>query len=463
MKKESLRNLPGINELISDDRIAAYSDKFPHAVIAEAARDVVENERQAVLRGEACVDEGDLYETAVKQLEDALFFRGRRSLRRVINATGVVLHTNLGRANLCQAAKQAVMDVADHYSTLEYDPTMGHRGSRHAHLESAICKLTGAEAAMVVNNNAAGVLLCLAALGRGREIIISRGELVEIGGSFRVPEIMEESGAKLVEVGTTNKTRMSDYEKHISEETGALLKVHTSNYKIVGFTEDTSVRQLKSLADKYNLPLLYDLGSGLMADLTEYGLSEPTVRGALNDGADVVLFSGDKLLGGPQAGVAAGKAEYIEMMKKHPLARAFRVDKMTIAAMEATLFEYFDEEKAKGEIPVLAMLTRGIEDMTKSAAELKKMIDDLQAGLETSVEIGESLAGGGSLPDARLKSAVVAVRSHSVSCDELAKKLREGELPIVARIHEDRLIFDVRTVAEDELAQIAEKLGEILK
>lgn len=462
MDSNLLRKLPRIDDLLNARQIQDFSKELPREVIAGAVRAEVEKRREAILAGDVSCDESFVaFETVVDEVVTALNFLKIKSLRRVINGTGVVLHTNLGRANLSAKAKQAVNEVADHYSTLEYDPKEGKRGSRHSHVENIIKEITGAEAAMVVNNNAAATMLCLAAMGRGREIIISRGELVEIGGSFRVPEMMEESGAHLVEVGTTNKTRLNDYERAITEETGALMKVHTSNYKIIGFTEDVSISQLKELGDRYDIPVIYDMGSGLMTDLSDYGIEEPTVKAGLEEGADVILFSGDKLLGGPQGGILAGKKKYIDLMKSHPLARVLRVDKMTLAAMEATFKAYYDEESAKQEIPVLAMLTRTEEQMKKYADRLKRLIDGKKAGYTVKRDKEKGMVGGGSAPSSYLDNVVLKLYHDKYSAQELATRLREGKLPVVARIRENELIIDMRTVMEDELPLIAERLEEI--
>ncbi|MBR3261056.1 MAG: L-seryl-tRNA(Sec) selenium transferase, partial [Firmicutes bacterium] len=357
MKQELLRLLPKIDDLLMDGWISSLIGRVPREIVVDAVRDEVETLRSGILDGSITEASQMGLENISDRITEKVNKLEIKSLRPVINATGVVLHTNLGRANLSEKALAQVISVANNYSTLEYDPEKGARGSRHSHVEDIIKKITGAEAAMAVNNNAAATMLVMAAIGRGREMIVSRGELVEIGGSFRIPDIMKESGAVLVEVGTTNKTRIGDYESQINENTAALLKVHTSNYRVIGFTEDASLRELRELGDKYGLPVIYDMGSGLMTDLSEWGIHEPVVKEGLKDGADVILFSGDKLLGGPQAGIIAGKKEYIDKMKSHPLARVVRVDKMTIAALEATLSEYADRERALKEIPVLRMLT----------------------------------------------------------------------------------------------------------
>ena len=336
-RRELLRKIPKIDEVLQDERLFFFTESTPRAVIVDSAREVIDELRKDILEGRR--SQVGTKETLMTEIVARITGKKKKSLRRVINATGVVLHTNLGRANLSDKACESIMDVARNYTNLEYDVKRGSRGSRHDHVEKILTKITGAEAAMVVNNNAAATMLCLSALAKDKEVIVSRGELVEIGGSFRVPEIMEQSGARLMDVGTTNKTKPSDYLNAYHEgETGALMKVHTSNYRILGFTQEVELPEMVELGKKLNLPVIYDMGSGLMADLTDCGVDEPTVLDALKTGIDVILFSGDKLLGGPQGGIIAGKKEYIDKMKAHPLARAFRVDKMTLAAMEATFF-----------------------------------------------------------------------------------------------------------------------------
>ena len=463
MKQDILRMLPKVDEVLQDGEIEKLMEEIPREKITEAVRRVIDRKRTAILESE---DEDprmhllNIREEIMAEIKAA----SCPSLRSVINATGVVLHTNLGRACLSEKAAAQVMKVAEGYSTLEYDPEAGSRGSRHVHAEELLKKLTGAEAAMVVNNNAAATMLVLSAMCRGKEVIVSRGEMVEIGGSFRIPDIMEQSGATLVEVGTTNKTRVSDYEKHVNENTAALLKVHTSNYKIIGFTEDVSLRELRALGDEYDLPVIYDMGSGLMADLSSFGIDEPTAPRGLSDGADVVLFSGDKLLGGPQAGLICGKKKYIDRMKNHPLARVIRADKLTFAALESTLNAYLDPETALNEIPVLRMLTRPTEELRAQCMILKDMIDEIKDPLTgekayaTEIVECEGVVGGGSAPSAVLKNQAVRVSHRTMSPDEMCNALHKGEIPVIARIHKDRMLLDVRTLKTKDYEVIVEKL-----
>ena len=383
------------------------------------------------------------------------------SLRPVINATGVILHTNLGRGCLSDRAADAVYDIARGYSTLEYNVEAGHRGSRHDHVEKLLCRLTGAESAMVVNNNAAAVMLILSTLAQGGEVITSRGELVEIGGSFRVPDIMELCGCHLREVGTTNKTHLSDYERAIGEQTRALLKVHTSNYRIVGFTESLPLSDIVALGCRTGLPVVEDLGSGSLVELEHYGIhDEPTVQNSIRAGVDVVSFSGDKLLGGPQAGIILGKKPYIDRMKRHPLARAIRVDKMTIAALWATLTTYQDLHRAEQEIPTLAMLAVSGEDLRASAAQLCALLKERGVAAEVVAQSGP--VGGGSVPTQLLPTFAVALPADKLSPNQAEQALRCREKPIIGRITEGRLLLDVRTIFPEDMEYIADTAAEVL-
>lgn len=462
MNSKLLRKLPKVDELLMNEKVMEASSGLLREQVVDVIRTVIETVRREIFGSDEALDESYVsYDMVVDKVIQAVRNSHVKSLRRVINGTGVVLHTNLGRAKLSKSAMEAVAEVADKYSTLEYDPVKGGRGSRHVHVEKVIEKITGAEAAMVVNNNAAATTICLAALGRGKEMIISRGELVEIGGSFRIPEIMEESGAHLAEVGTTNKVKLSDYKNKINENTGAIMKVHTSNYKIIGFTEEVPLKELVKLGREENLPVIYDMGSGLMINLRDYGIEEPTVREAIADGADIILFSGDKLLGGPQGGVIIGKKKYIDMMKSHPLARILRVDKMTLSAMEATFKEYYDDENAKEKIPVLSMLTRSEEKLKTDAEKLLEMIKKEAPALDAKVEATEDVVGGGSAPATVLKGYSVSVQWNEASSQEIERRLGMDALPIIVRINHDKVLFDVRTIAEDEYRIIADRLKRI--
>ena len=456
-KNELLRKIPQISEVLKDQRLVFLMEKSPRTIVVEAVQEIMDQIRKDILGGgRQHLDSQDKILDEICQL---IVEKDKKSLRRTINATGTVLHTNLGRSNLSEYACEQVLEVARHYSNLEYDVKHGKRGHRHDHVEGLIRKITGAEAAMIVNNNAAATMLCLSAMGDGKEIIVSRGELVEIGGSFRVPDIMSLSGATLVEVGTTNKTKVSDYKQAITAETSALMKVHTSNYRILGFTQEVSLEELVAIGKEKNIPVIYDMGCGLMIDLQEVNLDEPTVTKSLKTGIDMILFSGDKLLGGPQGGIITGKKEYIDRMKNHPLARVLRVDKMTLAAMEATFRTYLDEEKAKKEIPVLRMITMSIEKIMEKATNLMEMISTNFPEVQCEIVDIKDQIGGGSAPLVRLKGKAVSLVAKDISPEQIERRLRRAEVPVICRIAEDKVLLDVRTieVAEFDLVLTALK------
>ncbi len=453
-----LRQLPKVDALLERSDLAALTETMPRALVVESVREAIDTARAEVLAGR----DADVSADAVAGHAVALAAaRARHSLRRVINATGIVVHTNLGRSPLAADAVAAVAEVAKGYSTLEYDVDSGERGSRHTHVESLICRLTGAEAAMAVNNNAAAVMLALAGLARGKQAIVSRGQLVEIGGSFRVPDVMAESGATMVEVGTTNKTHLRDYENALTPATGLLMKVHTSNYRVVGFTEEVSLAELVELGARHGVPVMEDQGSGVLVDLRQWGLhGEPTVGDSVAAGADVVTCSGDKLLGGPQAGILCGKYHVIAALKKHPLARAVRLDKMTLAALETTLRLYLDPERARAEIPTLRMLSAPQAEMAERAARLSAEIARAVPGAYlTGTHDDVSRAGGGALPMADIPTVVVAVEPQFTSVGELESRLRHGEPHVIARIADGRLLIDPRTLAPSEEHEVLEALA----
>ena len=457
-----LRSLPKVDNLLKRPDVAELLAAAPRVLVVGALRAAVDRLRNDALEGGA----PDVSpEAVVTDAARRLAHEVRPSLRRVVNATGIIVHTNLGRSPLGLDAIAAVVDVSAGYSTLEYDADTGERGSRHAHVESLLCRLTGAEAAMAVNNNAAAVLLALDGLAERREAIVSRGELVEIGGSFRIPDVTAQSGARVVEVGTTNKTRASDYEDAITERTGVLLKVHPSNYRVVGFTEQASLAELVEIGRRRGVPVFEDQGSGVLIDLSPWGLAgEPTIGASVALGTDLVSASGDKLLGGPQAGLIVGKAASIGLLKRHPLARALRLDKMTLAALEATLRLYLEPERARREIPTLAMLTASADELHPRAEALAQRVREAaRSGAEVTVAPAVSRAGGGSLPLTDLPTWVVAVEPLSVSADELEARLRAWEPPVVARIAEDRVLLDARTLsAGDEDVVIAALASALL-
>lgn len=458
--EELLRLLPAVHEVLGREELAP-AVATDRSGARDCVRRVLEEWRERILR-EGAEPPG----TAELAAQAAALFqrRARPSLRRVINATGVVLHTNLGRALLSPAAVEAVAACAAHYCNLEMDLATGERGSRYGHVVELLQEITGAEAALVVNNNAAAVFLCLAALAAGRDTVISRGQMVEIGGSFRVPEVMAQSGTRLVEVGTTNKTYLSDYERAISGDTALLLKVHPSNYRVLGFTAEVSTAELVSLGRKYGIPVMEDLGSGSFLDLGEYGLGhEPTVREEVAAGVDILTFSGDKLLGGPQAGIIVGRSELVQKVARHPLNRAVRIDKMTLAALEATLRAYRDPARARQEIPTLRLLTLSGEELARRAARLGELLAEKIGGrAEVAVKEVSSQVGGGALPLATLPSWGVTVRPVRMSAARAAEKLRQEEPPVLARIQDENLIFDLRTVLPGEEADIVRALAQVL-
>ena len=422
-----LRDLPSVERLLADPRFAGE----PRPLVLAAARSALERARDEIRAGRE-VD--DVVELVLEELASAV----RPSLRRVLNATGVIVHTNLGRAPLPPAALDRVAEIGACYSNLEYDVDEGARGSRQSHLGSILERLTGAEASLVVNNNAGAVLLALAALAEGREVLVSRGELIEIGDGFRIPDVLARSGARLVEVGTTNRTRVGDYERAVSDQTALLLRVHQSNFRVVGFTEQPLLEELAALAGRHGIPVVDDLGSGALLDVRD----EPTARASLAGGADLVCFSGDKLLGGPQAGIVVGRAGLVERLRRHPLQRALRADKLTLAALEGTLALYLDPDRARREIPVLRMLVEPADVVRTRAERLAGLVGG-------SVEETLARVGGGALPLAELPSYACAVE------EELATPLRLGEPPVIGIVRDGRLLLDCRTLSGDEVDEVA--------
>jgi L-seryl-tRNA(Ser) seleniumtransferase len=459
-----LRRLPSVDELLLRPRVAALCKTLERAYAVETVREVLAQVRREISSGqvgdEAAIDPGTLEQRILSAVESEL----APSLRPVINASGVVLHTNLGRAPLTPAAIAELQRSGTQYSNLEYDLPAGARGQRDVHLSRLIERLTGAEAAIVVNNCAAAVLVTLAALARGGEVIVSRGELIEIGDGFRIPEIMEQSGAVLREVGTTNRTRIADYENAIGEKTRLLLRVHPSNFTVTGFTEKPEVAELIALGERRGLPVVEDLGSGCLVDLSAAGIHEPTARESVEAGFSLVLFSGDKLLGGPQAGIIAGKKELVTKVRRHPLFRALRVDKLTISAMEATLRAYL--RAAWNEIPTQRMIRATVEEIGGRAAQfadsLRPQLDSHRARIE--IADGLSLVGGGSTPAQSLPTKLLRITSTRYSAGDLEARLRKGpaEIPVIARIEEDHLILDLRTVFPEQERPLAESIKAAL-
>ncbi|MDQ0338996.1 L-seryl-tRNA(Ser) seleniumtransferase [Caldalkalibacillus uzonensis] len=458
-QQQLLRQIPAIHELLSLPDVQRLNEGqvLDQETLTQLCQKSVEQVRQKILTETRPADfsvEQEIIQTLAMKIKQLL----HSPLKPVINGTGVVLHTNLGRAKLSKAAQRALTEVATYYSSLEFNLVEGTRGSRHDIVEKLICHLTGAEAALVCNNNAAAVYLVLKEMATNKEVIVSRGELVEIGGSFRVFEIMRESGANLVEVGTTNKTHLYDYERAISERTGLIMKVHTSNFVIKGFTASVPGHELVQLAHQRNLPVFEDLGSGVLFDLRPYGIgNEPTVQDVLREGIDLVSFSGDKLLGGPQAGIIAGKAEYIKRLKKNQLMRSLRVDKFTLAALHATLKAYLNPAQAKEEIPTLRMILQA-EESIKAKAE--QFINQVDSSIFTAELIQvESEVGGGTLPEVTLPSwGVKLTSSVDRSISAFSKRLRTSPFPVVGRIMDDHLILDFRTIDEEEIPIVLKTL-----
>ena len=457
-----LRRLPQTSVLLESELGRRLAERYGREAVVDALRAALRKAREALLNGTAAAPPDFHGAEFFEGLSADIEARRRPSLRPVINATGIIIHTNLGRAPLAPEALRAVQEAGEVYSNLELDLPTGARGSRHAHVEALICQLTGAEGAIVVNNCAAAVVVCLTALARDREVIASRGELIEIGGGFRMSDVIAQSGARLREVGATNKTRPKDYETAIGPDTAVLLKSHTSNFRIVGFTAAPTRCELAALAQARGLIVMEDLGSGVLIDLTPYGLlDEPVVGQVLRDGVDLVTFSGDKLLGGPQAGVIAGRRALIDRVKSHPLARAMRIDKLSLAALEATLRLYLPPNDPVARIPVLAMLAEGIDAIV---ARARALAVDLAGdpGLDVDVVETTAFVGGGSLPRQGLPSVAVALGPRAITTQALADRLRAGYPSVIGRISDERLLLDMRTVRDDAGPQIRDAVGRAL-
>ncbi|MGA9753931.1 MAG: L-seryl-tRNA(Sec) selenium transferase [Desulfobaccales bacterium] len=460
-----LRQLPQVDELLRHPELASAVGPLPRSLAASVVRRVLEAQRRTI---NATLPEAlppQLDEAALlRDLHEALAAAAKPSLRRVVNATGVVIHTNLGRSPLSEACLAQLLEVASHYNTLEYDLAQGARGSRQDHLEGVLQELTGAPGVLVVNNNAAAVLLALNTLAPGKEVIISRGQLVEIGGSFRMPEIMAASGAILREVGTTNKTYLKDFEKAITSETAVLLKVHPSNFRIMGFTHEVTLAEMVTLGRQYELMVVEDLGSGCLVDLSRYGLEkEPTVQETLKAGADLVLFSGDKLLGGPQAGLILGNREVVGALRNNPMTRALRPDKMTLAALEATLRLYLEEPRALAEIPTLRMLTRPVAELDRQARSLaRRLRRRFGSRLKVNVVSSEARAGGGSLPQAPLASRALALTAPPLAPQDLEVRLRQASTPVIARVEHGVVLLDLRTMLPGDQEALMAALSEAM-
>lgn len=456
--------IPKVDEVLTMDAITSL--EAPYKVVVEAVRDELESVRENIRlasddeRKDMVIDKHRIVEGILSRIRHDMAPR----LRRVVNGTGVVVHTNLGRSLLHPSVMQQLNDISCGYSNLEFKIMEGTRGSRYDHVEELLCRLTGAEAAMVVNNNAAAVLLVLSTLAKGKEVVVSRGQLVEIGGAFRVPDVMRQSGCELVEVGTTNKTHLRDYEMACGDDTALILKVHTSNYRILGFTKEVPSAELSTFAKSRGIPFVEDIGSGSLVDLTPFGLTkEPTVRESIESGIDVVTFSGDKMLGGPQAGIIVGRKTYIDQMKKNQLTRALRVDKMTFAALEGTLRMYLDENQAVKEIPTLRMLTMSYEEIKQDAQVLSEMIREEFSDLSVRLLDGYSEVGGGSLPLEQLHTCLIGIRHQSISTARIATRMRGADMPVVVRISDEEILIDCRTIQKGENSFVLDAIGYAVK
>lgn len=459
-KQGVFRQIPKIDRILRLPDVVCLLNRHPRAEVLVAARLVIDRLRVSVINDEHVVLPDNSEITAL--ITSELAGRAVSSLRSIVNGSGVVVHTNLGRSPLAEAAEQAIHNVSAGYSNLEFDLSTGERGSRYAHVEGLLCELTGCEAALVVNNNAAAVILALSSLANGREVVVSRGELVEIGGSFRIPDVMCQSGARLVEVGCTNRTHIQDYQNAVTDATALLLKVHTSNFAIVGFTAEAAPAELSALGRKTGLPVMLDAGSGCLIDLSAYGIKgEPTIRQYLDAGIDVVTCSGDKLLGGPQAGIIVGRKGLIEPMKRHPLLRALRMDKLSLAALEATLRLYRDERQALAAIPTLRMLTMPTEEISRRTDRLIRYLRrHLPKAVSFTRHPGESSAGGGSFPLLQLPTTLIEVRIAGATPFRLESTLRTTTPPVVGRIHRDRFLLDARTLLDRDFAPLLASLEE---
>ena len=460
-----LRMLPGIDHILELAKSEPLFENIPKSVLTRSIRLVVEILRADILHGNTAATEQQLTDDAILEMVKYHVNKAMTPhLIRTINATGVVVHTNLGRSLLADTAVENLLTIAKRYSNLEFDLANGKRGSRYSSVEGILCELSGAEAAMVVNNNAGAVLLCLETIAKGKKVIVSRGELVEIGGSFRIPDVMAKSGGILKEVGTTNRTHLKDYEKAIEHDTGLLLKVHTSNYSIVGFTADISLQDLVALGAKYQLPVMKDLGSGTFIDFSTYGLAkEPTIQETVAAGPDVVTFSGDKLLGGPQSGIIVGKKVFLDEIKQNPLTRALRIDKLTLAALESTLRHYRSLNESLNAIPTLRMITRPLDNLTTEAKKLEAMLKSIS---DARLTIGcidiFSKVGGGALPLLSIPSKGVSVKIKGLTPNALEKHMRSSDIPIIGRIEEDIFVMDMRTIQNDEPPLIKNAIEKVL-
>ena len=459
-KQKLLSGLPSVDEILKGGQGMEWLNTYPRRYVLQAVREAIDLRRKEIIDGFT----SDLSEERMmSDIEHIIEKLSSFSLKPLINATGVVIHTNLGRSTLSERVLENIRRVSESYSNLEYDIEKGKRGKRYTHIKRILREVTGAEDALIINNNAAAVLLCLNTLSRSKEVIVSRGELVEIGGSFRMPDVMTASGAILREVGTTNKTHLYDYESAINENTSLILKIHKSNYRIVGFADEVSIEDLAKLGSKHKIPVMFDLGSGCLIDLRPFGIhDEPSVKEIVKTGVDLTTFSGDKLLGGPQGGVIVGKKEYIDRIQKNPMTRAMRIDKLTLAGFEATLMEYIDEEKVVENIPTLRMLLQKPDEIKGRAKRIARRLKTEIRDAHITVISDASRAGGGSLPEVDLPTYAVSLKTDVVSVNELEERLRKGIPPVIARIKGDSLIVDARTVMDKDIDILVKRIKSAL-
>jgi L-seryl-tRNA(Ser) seleniumtransferase len=459
-KQQLLAMLPSVDEILKSAPGSAFLHDFPRKFVLQGIRQGIDRKRREILSGLSADLSGEILVSDIKHIIASL---SALSLKPLINATGVVIHTNLGRSTLSERALENIRRVSESYSNLEYDINQGRRGKRYSHIKRILREITGAEDALIVNNNAAAVLLCLNTLAKGKEVIVSRGELVEIGGSFRMPDVMASSGAMLREVGTTNKTHLHDYENAITGQTSLILKIHRSNFRIVGFTDEVPIEDLALLGRKHQIPVMFDLGSGCLMDLRPYGFyDEPAVQEVVKTGVDLTTFSGDKLLGGPQGGVIVGKKEYIEHIQKNPITRAVRIDKLTLAGFEATLMDYLDEDRAVTAIPTIRMLLQRPEEIRVRANKIARRLKKAKSNASIRVMADSSRAGGGALPERDLPTFVTALRTDSMSVNELEEKLRKGNPAVIARIKGDSLLLDARTIRDHDIPVLVQRVHSAL-
>lgn len=458
------RQLPSVDAVLTALDDEQDMKELPRPLLRGLVNEFLDVCREEIRSGVISEEAALAPDALVPRIKAYVRTKARPHFRRVLNATGVVVHTNMGRSLLAKEAVDAVVEACAHYSNLEFDLDTGERGSRYSHVEKLLCDITGAEAALVVNNNASAVFIMLETLAKEREVVVSRGQLVEIGGSFRIPDVMSKTGAILHEVGATNRTHVKDYEGAINENTGALMRVHTSNFRLIGFTKEVSLPEMRELGDKYDLPVLEDLGSGSLFRFDGMGLiNEPTVQEVVSQGADVVSFSGDKVLGGPQAGIIVGRKRWIDMIKKNPINRAVRIDKMTLAALEATLRLYLDMDKVGTSVPTLKMITMPYKNLRGRANRLARVLrDELGEAVDVGVRKGVSRVGGGAFPEQDLDTALVTVQPRDLSVPELKQRLLDTEPPLVARIEDDVFCLDPRTLDPKEYRLVATAIRQAI-